>query len=36
MRRRAAKLLGEGRPAMRGVPDDERREYRERDSEARK
>ena len=36
VRRRAAKLLGEGRPAMRGVPGDERREYRERHGEARK
>ncbi len=33
---RAAELLGEGRPAVRGVPDDERGEYRERDGEARK
>ena len=34
MRRRAAKLLGEGRPAVLGVPDDERGENRERHSEA--
>ena len=32
----AAELLGEGRPAMCGVPDDERSEYRQRDGEARK
>ena len=32
--RRAAKLLGEGRPAVRAVPDDERGEYHERDGEA--